>query len=119
MKKLIYFLFLISIVSFVLSCDKNDGAYYPVPSEFSVSPSGDQSFAVDGGSITLTITTPNLGWWIESSEGWCTVSKKYGSGDGEVTVTVSKNNSGISREATLSVNPTFGKESVILIIRQQ
>lgn len=119
MKKILFFVFLMSIVIITSSCDKNDGAYYPVPSEFSVTPAADQSIGTEGGTIVLTIATVNLGWWIETSESWCTASSKYGSGAGEVTLTIGKNTTGSPREATISVHPTFGKEPIAFTVKQQ
>ena len=49
-------------------------AYYPVPSDFSVSPTAAQAVGTDGGTIELSIQAGNVGWWIESSQTWCTVS---------------------------------------------
>jgi len=102
-----------------LSCDNNDSAYYPVPSDFSVSPNTEQSLGVDGGTIKLIISAGNLGWWIESSVDWCKSSQKYGSGDGEVIITVPKNTTASEREAIITVNPTFKKKPVIIKIKQQ
>lgn len=119
MKNVIYFTILVMIGFIGVSCDKNDGAYYPVPSDFSVSPAAAQSVGTDGGTIELTISAGNLGWWIESSQTWCKISRKYGSGDDKVTVTVDKNASGAARQATVTVSPTFKKEPVKITVNQQ
>lgn len=108
---------LISVLT--TSCNKDDGAYYPVPSDFSVNPTTAQSVAADGGTIELTISAGNLGWWIESSETWCKVSQKYGSGDGKVTLTIVKNSSGVFRQSEVVINPTFNLEPVKITINQQ
>lgn len=119
MKKFVYIAAFIFIAIMTSSCDKNDGAYFPVPSAFSVSPTGALSIGKDGGTIELSITAGNLGWWIESSAAWCTVSQKYGSGDGKVTLTIAKNTSGAARLAEVVVNPTFKLTPVKIVINQQ
>ena len=112
MKRVFYIIAIIWVgIAVVTSCDKNEGAYYPVPSAFSVTPQTVQSVSKDGAG--------NLGWWVESSATWCKVSKKYGSGDGKVTLTIDKNNSGTSRKAEITVYPTFKQPSVLITINQQ
>ena len=120
MKRVIYIIAIIWVgIAVVTSCDKNEGAYYPVPSAFSVTPQTVQSVSKDGGNVELVMAAGNLGWWVESSAMWCKVSKKYGSGDGKVTLTIDKNNSGTSRKAEITVYPTFKQPSVLITINQQ
>lgn len=101
------------------SCDKNDGAYQPVPSAFSVNPSTAQTVSKDGGSIEITITAGNVGWWIESTQTWCKVSRKYGSGDGKVTLAIDKNATGTGRQAEVTIHPTFKLEPVKIALSQE
>ncbi|RRD62403.1 hypothetical protein EII40_03405 [Tannerella forsythia] len=120
MKKVIYIIAIIWIgMAVISSCDKNEGAYYPAPSAFSVTPQTVPSVPKDGGNVELVIAAGNLGWWVESSTAWCKVSKKYGSGDGKVTLTIDKNDSGISRKAEVTVHPTFQQASVQITVHQQ
>ena len=62
MKRVIYIIAIIwAGIAVVTSCDKNEGAYYPVPSAFSVTPQTVQSVSKDGGKVTLTIDKNNSG----------------------------------------------------------
>lgn len=119
MKNLIHIIVLVLFSTIITSCDKNDGAYYPVPSDFSVSPTTEQSVSKDANSIELTIEAGNLGWWIESSQTWCKASRKYGSGDGKVTIEIEENNSGEKRSAVVTINPTFQLEPVTITVNQE
>ena len=52
MKRVIYIIAIIWVgIAVVTSCDKNEGAYYPVPSAFSVTPQTVQSVSKDGGNV--------------------------------------------------------------------
>lgn len=115
MKKIITFVIL--FLGVLCSCEEDHGAYYPVPTEFTVSPT---SFTInpDGGDIEITINGGNLGWWIETSDSWVSVTKKYGSGNATIKISVAKNLTGEPRQTTVVVNPTFNQPSVSVIITQ-
>lgn len=119
MKKIISITTFILIAVMWISCDENDGAYYPVPSAFSVNPSSAQTIVKEGKTIELEITAGNVGWWIESNQTWCKISRKYGSGDAKVTLTIDKNDTGSARQAEVKINPTFKLEPVKIAISQQ
>lgn len=119
MKKLTSLIVIVLIGGLFWTCDKNEGAYFPVPSNFSVAPTTTQTLNKDGGSIEFTISAGNLGWWIESSQSWCKVSTKYGSGDGKVTLTVGKNDTNKARNAEIIIHPTFKLEPVKIVINQR
>lgn len=119
MKHIIYIFAFAIIGIMIVSCDKNDGAYYPVPSAFSVSPTTAQSVGTDGATIEIMINAGNVGWWVESSQTWCTVSQKYGSGDGKIIVTAGKNTTGTARHAEVTIHPTFKLEPIKIVINQQ
>lgn len=119
MKNLIYLITVVLMSGLFFTCDKNEGAYFPEPSALLVNPTTTQSINKDGGSIEITISGGNLGWWIESSQPWCTASQKYGSGDRKVTLVIDKNNTETSRNAEVIIHPTFKLEPVKIIINQQ
>lgn len=118
MKKYLYIIVFAVTSLLVISCDKNDGAYYPVPSDFSVA-YDNLSISKEGGVVELDINAGNLGWIIESSETWCAASRKFGSGDAKVILTVAENNSGGSRSTEISVKPTFNQTPVKFIVSQE
>ena len=119
MKNIIHIIVIVLFSTFIASCDKNNGAYYPVPSDFSVSPTTEQSVSKDAASIELKINAGNLGWWVESSETWCKPSQKDGSGDGTITLEISENKSGEKREAVVTINPTFQLKPVTITVNQE
>jgi len=116
-KLLLYTLAILAISISAVSCSEDNGAYYPEPSEFSVSPVTG-NFDAAGGTLQLTINGGNLGWWIVSSSSWCTVSKSYGSGNATITITVTANSTGIARNSVVTVNPTFQQQPVEVEITQ-
>ncbi len=116
MKKTIYILSLL-LVSVLFSCSDEDGAYRPTPSDFSVITTPVTVEAV-GGSVDLTIKAGNLGWSIVSDKLWATPSAKFGSGDGAVKLTITKNESGAKRTVNVVVKPTFGLEPLTIAITQ-
>lgn len=116
MKKAIYILSLL-FASLVLSCSDDDGAYFPEPSEFSVS-STEFNIENNGGDVELAIKAGNLGWSITSDQDWVSISNKFGSGDGAVKLSILKNMTGTQRTAILIVKPTFNLDPVNITIKQ-
>lgn len=117
MKKIAYILSLSLFIFFFASCDEDNGAHFPKPTGFSVSPTT-ATIAATGETVELTINGGNLGWKIATSDSWCQISKAYGSGDAKVTLTIKVNESGSSRSATVNINPTFGQTPATIVINQ-
>lgn len=116
MKKTIFILSLL-LVSVLFSCSKEDGAYRPTPSDFSVIATP-VTVVAEGGIVELTIKAGNLGWSIVSDQLWATPSAKFGSGDGVVKLTITKNETGAKRTTNVVVKPTFDVEPVTIAITQ-
>lgn len=60
------------------------------------------SFTSEGGEETIVVTS-NQAWTVESSEAWCTVSPRMGSGNASVAVGVKQNATLTSRTATITI----------------
>lgn len=117
MKKFLYLFSLTLFIGFFASCTEDDGAVYPTPSAFSVSPTT-SSVDVVGGTIEVVIKAGNLGWSIDTPETWCKVSKKYGSGDATVVLTIESNDTDAPRNGTVIIQPTFDQEPISISISQ-
>ncbi len=117
MKTLVY-IFVVAFCSlFISGCEEDKGAAYPKPSEFTVSPLSVSAIAA-GSTVELTINGGNLGWYVETSDDWYSVSRKYGSGDMKITLTIKANNSGSQRTGLLEIRPTFDQDPVRISINQ-
>lgn len=116
MNKTIYILSLL-LLSFLFSCSDDEGAYFPKPSEFSISST---EFTVDreGGDLEFTIKAGNLGWSITSEQNWVSISDKFGSGDSTVKLSIVENQTGAERTATVVVKPTFDLEPITITVKQ-
>lgn len=117
MKKFLYILTVVAIALFAVSCEEDNGAYEPVPNDFSVTLSTTTVTAA-GGDITAMISAGNLGWWVESDVTWCTSSKYYGSGDAEITLKVKANTTGSSRTGIVTISPTMDQTPIEFTIIQ-
>ena len=73
------------------------------------------NFPYMGGINIFTIST-NSAWTIISDQSWCTVQPTSGTGDKEITVSVTQNATGTIRSAILTV--TVGNESKQVDIEQ-
>ena len=117
MKTLAY-IFVIAFCSvFISGCEEDKGAAYPKPSDFSVSPVSVSAIAA-GSTVELTIKGGNLGWYIETPDDWYSASRKYGSGEMKITLTIKANNSGSPRNGLLEIRPTFDQDPVRISINQ-
>ena len=117
MKKILYVCSLALFICFFASCTEDDGAEYPTPSAFSVSPTA-SSVDVNGGTIEVVIKAGNLGWAISTTDNWCKISKLYGSGDATVLLTIAPNTTDSPRTGVVEIQPTFGQEPVSVAITQ-
>ena len=116
MKKTIYILSLL-FVGLLFSCSDDEAAYRPTPSDFTVSPT-DFTVEANGSDVDIIIKAGNLGWSITSDQNWVSASKKFGSGDETVKLTIIKNETGEKRSANVVVKPTFELEPVNISITQ-
>lgn len=117
MKKFLYVFPLVLLIGLFASCTEDDGAVYPTPSAFSVSPTS-SSIEVAGGIIEVDIKAGNLGWSISTQDAWCKISKLYGSGDATVILTIASNDTDASRTGVVEIRPTFDQEPVLIHIIQ-
>ena len=117
MKKILYVFTLALFIAFFASCTEDDGAAYPIPSEFSATPTT-ANVDVTGGTVEVIINGGNLGWKIDSPNTWFKISKQYGSGDSTVILTIEANTTESAREGIITIHPTFGKEPVSIVITQ-
>lgn len=74
------------------------------PTELDFHPDGWPS----NGSNTFSITS-NTSWTVKSSHSWCSVNLSSGSGNATVYLSLSKNSSTSSREATVTVETKSGR----------
>ena len=72
------------------------------------------NFPSGGDSQSFTIKS-NIAWTVSSSQDWCSVSPKSGSGDGSVSVRVDENTSISERTATITVQSEAGDQTVKVI----
>ena len=117
MRNILRSILVVFFVATVSSCSEDDGATYPTPTGFSVSPSA-ANVESAGGVVAVVINGGNLGWAIESSETWIKVSKAYGSGDATIELSIEANASEGPRNGSVVISPTFGKEPVTIQIDQ-
>lgn len=82
----------------------------------SVSPAN-LTFIAQGGTKTFSVTS-NTTWAASSSESWAKLDKTDGSGNAQVSVTVSENNAITARTATISVKTSDGKSTTAVVINQ-
>ena len=66
-------------------------------------------------SKVVTITTNSI-WYVENNSDWITVSPMGGKGNGAITVSVSQNASGQSRESYFSV--AIDSDSKVIVVSQ-
>lgn len=117
MRNILHIILVGFLVGILASCSEDDGAVYPMPTEFSASPSA-VNVETTGGVVEVVVNGGNLGWRIEASDAWIQVSKAYGSGDATVEVSIEANTSEGPRSGTVVISPTFEKEPVVIEITQ-
>jgi len=96
MKKLqILFLLVVAIITFSVSCKKNDSGNTPDPVVtkpiFKITPDS-LKFPIAGGSLTVTDSMNGSGWAAASDQTWCTLSANSStSATSQITVTTTAN----------------------------
>ena len=121
MKSKIYIILGILFMLVYSSCKKDDNVNFePVPSTFSAQAQGITTIGISGGNVSIAITAGTTGWWVEipADATWCSVSKKYGSGDFSLPVTIQVNKTGTDRQTNLIIHPTFSQQPTTINITQ-
>lgn len=78
---------------------------------------GTYSMQVSGGSVTTAVTVQsNVSWTATTDSNWVTLNTLTGSGNGNVSFTVSANTSSIERRATITV--FNGEINAVLVLTQ-
>lgn len=118
MRKNIILLFLIGLVLFVISCNKDNGSAEEPPIETLLNITKNELvFSQDGGIEIITVTS-NSDWNTEVLGGdWCSISPKNGK-MGNTTVTITANSNDGYDEKTMSVKFTTKGGSETLKISQ-
>lgn len=120
MKRLpILFLLIAAIITFSVSCKKNETAITPDVTKpvFTVSPDT-LKFAIAGGSSTVTTSMNGSSWAAASDQTWCTLSANSStSASSQITVTVTANqNSGV-RKAKLTFVMDYKTVKYVYVIQ--
>lgn len=104
----------------LISCKKQDLPVKPQPSSFAaVMENNTVSFPAGGGTANIIVKGGTDGWWVTMpSNTWCQVTKTYGSGDFKIPVTIKANTTGVAREITVTINPTFSLPAVAIKLMQ-
>jgi hypothetical protein len=114
-----YVLVAIIIISLLSACKKQNIPVKPESSAFSAQLKNNAVFPATGGKDTIVVNGGTNGWWVTTPDNsWAVITKRYGSGDFKIPVSVNANSTGASREINVTVNPTFGVPPVIINIKQ-
>ena len=112
-RSLVSLLVLFSILVFGCS----DAVNNPVEiTHFSVSETS-LTFSESGGQ-QLVAVSGNTPWTAVSDHGWCSVSPAGGNGDGNITITVQKNNALVQRTAKITIETADNSEIFKIAITQ-
>ncbi len=112
----VIFFLLIAVMS---SCKKQNIPAKPEPSDFSAMLKGTIPFPASGGVDTIIVHGNTEGWWVTLPDNnWVVISKKYGSGEFKLPVTIKANTTGTDRELSVQINPTFGLPPVAIQVKQ-
>lgn len=107
------------LIAVMISCKKQNIPVKPEPSEFSAMLKGNSLFPASGGVDTIIVHGNTDGWWVTIPDNnWVVISKKYGSGEFKLPVTIKPNNTGSDRELSVQINPTFGLPPVAIQLKQ-
>ena len=110
------------IVSLIIfySCKKQNLPVKPSPSDFSAVLKNNTTFSAAGGKDTIVVKGGTDGWWvtIPDNNDWVIITKRFGSGDFNLPVTVKPNTTNMTRETTVNINPTFNLPPVSIKVTQ-
>jgi nicotinamide mononucleotide (NMN) deamidase PncC len=76
------------------------------------------NFTDAGGSNTFNVSS-NVGWTVQSSADWCTVSPTTGDQNGSVTIQVAANMEATSRNCTITVKSLSGNLTKEIAVTQE
>ena len=76
------------------------------------------SFTDAGGSNTFNVTS-NVGWTVQSSADWCTVSPTTGDQNGSVTIQVAAHTEATTRNCTITVKSLTGNLTKEIAVTQE
>ncbi len=110
------------IVSLIIfySCKKQNLPVKPSSSDFSAMLKMNSAFPPIGGKDTIVVKGGTNGWWvtIPDNNDWVIITKRFGSGDFNLPVTVKPNTTNMTRETTVIINPTFNLPPVSIKVTQ-
>lgn len=110
---------IISFVALFGSCKKQNLPAKPEPSAFSAALKNNGIFTAAGGKDTIVVNGGTNGWWITMPDNdWVVIAKRYGSAEFSLPVTVKPNTTGVAREITITINPTFNLPPVAIKLTQ-
>lgn len=106
-------------VALLGSCKKQNLPVKPEPSAFSAALKNNTVFTAAGGKDTIVVKGGTNGWWVTMPDNdWVVITKRYGSAEFNLPVTVKPNTTGIAREITVIINPTFNLPPVAIKLTQ-
>ena len=110
---------IILLVTILGACGKQNIPVEPASSAFSAMLKGNTSFSAVGGKDTIAVKGGTDGWWVTLPDNdWVVISKRFGSGDFNLPLTVKPNTTNQAREITVIINPTFDLPPVSIIVKQ-
>jgi hypothetical protein len=122
MRKSIQYIDLAAVVFFVAvfgSCTKQNLPLKPEPSAFSASLKNNTVFTAAGGKDTIVVKGGTNGWWVTMPDNdWVVITKRFGSAEFNLPVTVKPNTTGAAREISVTINPTFNLPPVAIKLTQ-
>ncbi len=86
--------------------------------QLEVSPTSVSPIKGEGGTVNFTVSA-NLKWQVNCNQGWLTIDKTDGEGNGFITATAEPNGSSSSRTATLTFSGREGNPSNITVTISQ
>ena len=110
---------LVSLIIFY-SCKKQNLPVKPSSSDFSAMLKMNSTLPAIGGKDTIVVKGGTNGWWvtIPDNNDWMIITKRFGSGDFNLPVTVKPNTTNMTRETTVIINPTFNLPPVSIKVTQ-
>lgn len=110
---------IIILVTIFCSCEKQNIPVKPSPSDFSAVLKNNTTFSAAGGKDSIVVKGGTDGWWVTIPDNdWVVITKRFGSGDFNLPVTVKPNTTNLAREMTVIINPTFNLPPVSIKVTQ-
>lgn len=122
MRKNIQYIGWAAVVFFVAvfgSCKKQNLPVKPEPSAFSAALKNNTVFTAAGGKDTIVVKGGTNGWWVTMPDNdWVVITKRFGSAEFNLPVTIKPNTTGTAREITVTINPTLNLPPVAIKLTQ-